>query len=67
MSYGENLEDFYWRSARFVHRILNGAKTSEIPVEQPVRFNLVVNRKTAAALGLVIPDSLIARAEEVIE
>lgn len=67
MSYGENLEDFYWRSARFVDRILNGTKASEIPVEQPVRFNVVVNRKTAAALGLIIPDNLFASADEMIE
>jgi putative ABC transport system substrate-binding protein len=67
MSYGENLADFYRRSATFVDKILNGAKPSELPVEQPTRYLLVINRKTAETLGLTIPDLLLTRADEVIE
>jgi putative tryptophan/tyrosine transport system substrate-binding protein len=67
MSYGESLREFYRRAASFVDRIFKGAKTGELPIEQPTRLNLVVNRKTAAALGVTIPQQVIAQADEVIE
>jgi putative ABC transport system substrate-binding protein len=67
MSYGPNLIDLYRRAAEFVDKILRGAKPADIPVEQPTRFELVVNLKTVKALGLTIPMSLIARCDEVIE
>ncbi len=57
----------YRRSAGYVAKLLNGAKTSDLPVEQPVRFELGVNLKTAKALGLAIPATQLARADEVIE
>jgi putative tryptophan/tyrosine transport system substrate-binding protein len=67
MSYGENIADFFRRSAFYVDKIFKGAKPGELPIEQPTRFNLVINRKTAKALGLQIPDKLLAIADEVIE
>jgi putative tryptophan/tyrosine transport system substrate-binding protein len=67
MSYGENLADFYRRTATFVDKLLNGSKAGELPVEQPTRYLLVINRKTAETLGLTIPDLLLTRADEVIE
>jgi putative ABC transport system substrate-binding protein len=67
ISYGAILEESYARLAYFVDRIFKGGKPAEIPVEQPTSFELVINRKTANALGLTIPPTLLARAEEVIE
>jgi putative ABC transport system substrate-binding protein len=67
MSYGPNFADLYRRSADLVDKILRGAKPGDIPVEQPTKFELVVNSTTAKALGLTIPESFLLRADEVIE
>ena len=67
MSYGPNFTNMFRRSADFVDKILRGAKAGEIPVEQPTKFDLVINIKTARALGLTAPDKLLAVADEVIE
>jgi ABC-type uncharacterized transport system substrate-binding protein len=67
MSYGANLLDLYRRAAEIADRILRGAKPADIPVEQPIRFDLVVNLTTARALGLTIPETLLATADEVIQ
>jgi putative tryptophan/tyrosine transport system substrate-binding protein len=67
MSYGPDFLQLFRRAAEFVDKILRGTKAGDIPVEQPTRFELVVNRKTAKALGLTIPESFLLRADEVIE
>jgi ABC-type uncharacterized transport system substrate-binding protein len=67
MSYGPNIPDLFRRAAEYVDKILRGAKPADIPVEQPTKFDLVVNLVTAKVLGLDVPPSLLARADEVIE
>jgi putative ABC transport system substrate-binding protein len=67
VSYGADILDLFRRSAAYVEKVLRGAKPADLPIEQPTKFDFVINLKTAKSLGLAIPPSLFAQADEVIE
>ena len=66
MAYAANAPEMFWRAATYVDKILHGAKPAELPVEEPMRFELAINLKTAQALGLTIPPILLFQADEII-
>ena len=67
MAYAVNYPDLYFRAASFVDKIFRGVRPAELPIEQPTKFELAINLKTAKALGLTVPPTLLTRADEVIE
>ena len=67
MAYGVSYPDLYFRAASLIDKIFRGAKPGDLPVEQPTKLELVVNLKAATALGLIVPPSMLSRADEVIE